>query len=217
MARRAPGYDARAALVQLADRARRHAAGGRSGSHPSPCRSSSRGRRPARLVAERAQDVEAGVDDVAVPQHVAAVPERHRAPSCPFLQLFIGELQLGKGAHAIEVVAVLLRARSASAGRGRRAPSCAQGASSCCGSTFSGQAGTQTPLRVQTPIQPSASGVPCSPRSTASTPGTMSLPSAAAPSSTAPSGTPRSTCRTACRHRGCARPPPPRTPSGAGR
>src|SRR5262249_30970428 len=47
------------------------------------------------------------------------------------------------------------------------------------GSTFSGQAGTQLPLRVQTAIQPSASGVLRSPRSTASTPGTTDLPSLA--------------------------------------
>ena len=44
------------------------------------------------------------------------------------------------------------------------------------GSTLSGQAGTHTPLRVQTAIQPSASAVPGSPRSTASTPGTTSAP-----------------------------------------
>ena len=43
------------------------------------------------------------------------------------------------------------------------------------GSTFSGHAGTQTPLRVHTPIQPSASGVPASPRSTACTPPTTAL------------------------------------------
>src|SRR5438034_1165943 len=41
------------------------------------------------------------------------------------------------------------------------------------GSTFSGHAGTQTPLLVHTPIQPSASGEPCSPRSTASTTGAL--------------------------------------------
>src|SRR5204862_277214 len=43
------------------------------------------------------------------------------------------------------------------------------------GSTFSGHAGTHTPLRVHTPIHPSASGVPASPRSTASTPPTPAL------------------------------------------
>jgi hypothetical protein len=47
------------------------------------------------------------------------------------------------------------------------------------GSTASGQAGTQTPLRVHTAIQPSAASLPRSPRSTASTPGTTSFPSAA--------------------------------------
>src|SRR5438132_1051923 len=47
------------------------------------------------------------------------------------------------------------------------------------GSTLSGQAGTHTPLRVHTAIQPSASAVPSSPRRTASTPGTTSLPAAA--------------------------------------
>src|SRR5687767_12123467 len=47
------------------------------------------------------------------------------------------------------------------------------------GSTLSGQAGTHTPLRMHTASQPSASGVPGSPRSTASTPGTTFLPSLA--------------------------------------
>src|SRR5437763_7906476 len=78
MARRAPDDDRRAALIELSHRARRHGGGCRliRVLHRAATVVDAADRRW--LVAERAQDVEAGVDDVAVAQHVAAVPKSDR-------------------------------------------------------------------------------------------------------------------------------------------